>query len=132
MKRLNKDQSREKTEHAENIRKKYTELEEALAKYNAAIVEAKGPVEAAVEQLNGAIDDANQWMADITGQMEDYIGERSEKWQEGEAGSNYNEWKDQFAELEQVELELPEELEVPECEHGDTLDNIPDEPGSGF
>jgi len=97
MKRLNKDQSREKTEHAENIRKKYTELEEALAKYNAAIVEAKGPVEAAVEQLNGAIDDANQWMADITGQMEDYIGERSEKWQEGEAGSNYNEWKDQFA-----------------------------------
>lgn len=130
MKRLSRQQITEKAQHVSDVQEAKQELEEAIAKYNETMEAAKGPVEAAVEKLNDAISAADEWRANISSEQDSYYDERSEKWQEGEAGSNYSDWKDSFSsEFEQVEVSFPDELEVPDCSVDEDIDQMADEPG---
>lgn len=129
MNKLSKQQEREKEDHAQTIERKKEALEEALAAFNKKVDEAKQPVEEALSDLNGAIDDASRWLEETNGEMDSYYNERSERWQEGDKGSAYSEWMNSYgSELEQVELELPEEVEMPEVSHPETLRALLDQP----
>lgn len=130
MKKLSRDQIKEKEAHAEEIRDKKEALDEAIVAYNKAMEEPKAAVEKALEELNEAIREANEWRTNTASDMQSYMDERSDKWHEGEAGSQYSGWKDKFEEeMEAIGLELPEELEEVECEYEQEMNDLPNSPG---
>lgn len=129
MNKLSKAQEREKGDHADAIRDKEEALNKAIEEYNTKLEELKGPVEKAVEEMNAAITAANEWAANIASDMETYYDERSEKWQEGDRGSAYSSWKENFGtELDEVEIEFPDALEEVSTGHPEALEELPDNP----
>lgn len=100
---------------ASDVDTEFTELAGVIEKINNAIA----AYNTIVAETNGVIED-------IANELESYIGERSEKWQESDAGDAAGEWLSELqnAALEDVELlefpELPEGLD----QHGG-LENIP-------
>jgi hypothetical protein len=85
-------------------------------------------VESALLSLNEKIIEAEEWRGDMASEMQDYFDERSERWQESDAGSNYQDWLTEWgSELPEVELDAPEDVEMPEVEALDTLEGLPEE-----
>ena len=103
MKKLNKKQIAEQATLAADLKEKWEAYE------------------AAVNELNQAIVDADQFRADIVSAMDEYMGERSERWPESDAGQAYSEWKDAW---EGFELE---EIEATEID-AETFSDLPGEP----
>jgi hypothetical protein len=62
--------------------------------------------------------------------MDTYIGERSEKWAESDAGQNYESWKNDWEGYDITELSTIDEIESPETEHGNELEQLNPEPDS--
>ena len=124
MKRLSKAQISELDTHVEKLGKAYAQVEEAWREFEAAHQE----VASAVEAYNDAVQEAVGWRDDIVSQMQVYYDERSEKWQEGEAGEQYQAWIDEWesASIEE-ELECPELSELSEVDHADNLGELPQE-----
>lgn len=129
MKRLDKTQKIDWTNHQKSINEARNALEQAIEKFNIALAANSGPVQAALEVLNEAVVNADTWRGEIADAMEEYAGERSDNWQESDAGSTYRGWIDEWSnELEQIDLDLPEPLEVPDCEAADALEQLPETP----
>lgn len=130
MNRLSKVQEREKAEHVHAVREKQEALEKAIEQFNAVVAEASGPVETALEELNGAIRSADEWRSEISTAQEEKYDNASERWQESDRGNDYQSWKEGWGtEFAEVELEFPDELEAPDCTVADDIENLPDEPG---
>lgn len=72
-----------------SIEEKKVKIEEALAKFQESIAPILSDAEDDRQELFGVLDD-------LVNEMESYFDEKSEKWQEDDAGSQYSEWKDQI------------------------------------
>lgn len=86
-----------------------------------------------IEKLNELIGEYNEitgevadFRDEIAGEMDDYYNDRSERWQEGEAGSAYMDWKTEWEGLLTDDLE---EVEEPSYDTLDGLENLPEGPG---
>jgi chromosome segregation ATPase len=130
MKALSKGQGKEKADLIDGVRTAHAELETAIGTYNEALTEEKGKVQEKLDALNAKIHEVKEWTVDLASDMQNYHDEKSERWQEGENGQNYSSWKDGYENLDtdDVEIEFPEDLEVPACAVADDLENLPDEP----
>lgn len=112
MKRMTRQQIKERDDLAGKVEEAGTKLNETIGKFNSTLEDAKAELEGAQSELNEAINNANAMREQIQGDMESYVDERSEKWQEGDAGNQYQSWIEAWSnELEEVELDLPESLE---------------------
>jgi hypothetical protein len=115
MKKLTKAQLRTRDEHACNIRSKGEVLAEAVQAFNEKLEAAWVDVEAARDELNEEIDNANQFRSEVYDAADSYFSDRSERWQDGDAGQAYQEFMGQWEEeLEQVEVERPDDVSEPE------------------
>lgn len=72
-----------------------------------------GAVERIKEQIAEAQQEAWELLDDAARAAEEYHDERSEKWQEGERGQAYAEWRDRLQALA-GEMEAAPEIAVPE------------------
>jgi len=118
-----------------------TALEEAIEAYNAAVGDAKAELQEALDGYNGALDEARAFADGVASAAEEAVEGKSERWQgseRGEAAKAYAEaWRELAEGLCDVELDLPEDLEVElpgdvACDaddHADMLDEAPDEAG---
>ena len=131
MKALNHVQRAGIEKAAEAIRKTRDELDAAVEKFNARNAESLVPVEAAIDKLNAALIAAAEWRDGVTQEMERYAVDRSERWRESEAGQNFKLWKDQFLGLflDEIELEKPDDLEIPDTIEPEEILELPDQPG---
>jgi hypothetical protein len=80
-------------------------------------------------RYNGALETLKAIYADIATEARDYYEERSEKWQEGEAGEQYSAWLDTLenADLEDIDLELADDLDEPDHPDFDDPEGLPAE-----
>jgi hypothetical protein len=132
VKALSKEQEKEKAELVDAIRAAHTKLEDALGVFNARLVEEQGDVQEKLDALNAKLQEASEWAEGVVSEMQDYYDERSEKWQEGDDGQNYDAWKDGYEDLdfEDLKIDFPEEIGIPDCPSvADDLEALPDEPG---
>lgn len=132
MKKLTKTQLNERDKLAKDLRDSTTELNAEIEKYNAALNAAKPDLEAAITKHNETLSAVRDWRDNIVSEMENYEGERSEKWSESDAASEFQDWKGEFENLEpidDIEIELPEELELVEEEAADAVDQLPESAG---
>jgi len=130
MKALSKDQSKQKGTLIDDIRTAHAELGTAVIEYNAAMEKAKDEVQGKLNALNEKLQEAGEWVGGITSDMQSYYDEKSERWQESEPGQNYSSWKEDHESLsfDEVEIDFPEDLELPDCGVADELDGLSDEP----
>jgi len=101
--------------------------------------EAKADVQATYEQmasfisddLNGKIAQYNEIVGEVesfrdelVSDMEYYFDDKSEKWQEGDSGSEYQEWKNSWEGLDVTEVDtvtVPDELTM---DHAEELEGM--------
>lgn len=128
MKKLTKTQEKEKAEHSSNLFDAHSAVEEAINKYNAILEAAKEDVEIAVNDFNEKLSGARTFCEQLVSDMENYEGERSDKWQESDAASSFQDWKSEWEniQLDDFEVDFPEPLEAPENPQ-EALDSLPDE-----
>lgn len=93
-----------------------SDLVAAIEEYNQHRDEIVAVVEQALETYNDKLQAIKDVYEGIAEEARAYYDERSEKWQEGDAGTNYNEWIDtlEAVEFDEVELDLPDELPMPD------------------
>lgn len=124
MKALTKQQKTDKDALVTRLRAGKEKLDAAIASFNAARAAEWAKVEAALTSFNEAVVAAGEMRDEVVGAIDDYMGERSEKWQDSEVAERYVEWQSQWEELhcEEVELDEPEDLDLP---NGDlTIDEL--------
>lgn len=134
MNRLSKTQLAEKARLLEQLQQAGSRLEEAVADFNRKVEEAKAPVDQAVEEYNAVLAEAKAFAEGIAADAQSHYDDKSEKWQEGERGQAYQAWIGEWenVNLDDLEVELPAEVELPELSAVDELDGIADEPGDGL
>ena len=101
----------------------------AVAAYNEAMAEQAQKVQEALDAYNSALSDARDFRDEIVGDRDGDYQDKSEAWQEGDKGQAVRTWIDEWegAELDEVEIEFPEELEEPDLAHADALNDLPEE-----
>jgi len=133
MKRLTKKIVQQQATLADAMQVLAEEADEAVANYNEAVEEAFSTYQDAlarahsefIEPLDfGCLEEANAFCQDIASQLQDYYDDRSERWQEGDAGEQYQEWINTWGGME-VDSEVF--FEMPEPEEPDSLD-VPEIP----
>src|SRR5215831_7199610 len=93
-----------RTEHAslvERLRHKQGQLEAAIRDFNENCSDQYAHVAAARDALQEVMDEANTFLESLREDAQNYFDDRSEKWQEDEAGQQYQEW---INEIEQAEI----------------------------
>lgn len=98
------------------------------------VEQAHADVVDAVEAFNGKLDaynakaaDARDFVEGLRGQIEDYMGGRSDKWREGEKGEAYQSWQQALDDVALDDVEPIEWADLPDLGHADTLDNVQSE-----
>lgn len=116
----------------------YTALAAAVEAFNDTQTEEWDKVSQAIADYNEVVTEADQWKTDVASQIDEYMSERSEKWQEGDRAQAYTDWKSAFEdasieemsveEPDQIEIEEPQELSVEDLEDAaDQLEQMPEE-----
>jgi hypothetical protein len=121
MKKLSKTQQGELDEWVRKLAIAKQNIDDAFTK----LEETHGELKGAVDEYNGVLSEVTEWRDGITGQMEEYQGERSDKWQEGEAGEQYQSWLDAWTGIDLDEVEYDDLPELPDIEHIENLENLP-------
>ncbi len=128
MRSLTKEEMKQKAAIAVKLASLREDAETALGIYEEDCGAAFGKLEAAVNLLNEALEEAELFAEDIASDRRGDFDEKSEKWQEGERGSAAEEWISQWegASFDRVELEQPQEitLDMDACA---VLDDLPEE-----
>lgn len=107
-------------------------FEDCLREYSEALFAARETLDNAVEDHTTSIGEAKSFIDDLANDREEEIADRSERWQESEAGENAQTLLDGLREFEtSCEPFEPETTEAPEIEAPDHIDtgSIPDAPG---
>jgi hypothetical protein len=133
MNKLTKENRKELDLARDTLQQAEADVAAAVEEYNAALALAWTEVEVALEKLYEARGDASSVISSFVQQMEDYASERSERWQEGEAGQSYEAWKNSFEEitmdLEADPVEVPTPLDVGDWLEGyEAMSGLSDSP----
>ena len=130
MKSITKADLKLRDELCSQIRKAHEALEVAVDAFNNAMVEPWGAVEDALEKYNSIVSDLESWKEDITSQIQEYIDERSEKWQEGDRGQAYQEWLSAYenTSIESVEMSMPDTVDFNVEGVADDIESLPENP----
>lgn len=128
MKKLDKATLERLAKMREEVRSLQDDLGAEVETFNEKVAELFSGVEAIRVNLNEKIQEANTLIEEIHGDMESFFDEKSEKWQEGDSGQEFQSWMQEWeTELEEIdELDIPEPLEV-SLEVADTFDQFPEE-----
>jgi hypothetical protein len=91
-------------------------VEEAVEAFNANMRREYELVADAAEKYDQAAAAADAFREQVASDIENYYDDKSEGWQEGEAGQQYRLWLEEWADLEVLSLEIdsPEPLDAPE------------------
>ena len=144
MRRLDKSRTKQFESSMADLAEKQDALNEAVLKFNGRTEQAWNKLSAAVEEFNaersdawggvdvvrdevqGVIDDLESLREEVNSDQESYASEKSDKWQESDAGSLYREWADKWAELLEIDLDPyssePDPLEVEQPEDMDQVE----------
>lgn len=124
MKRISKQDTKRIEGLVNGLRSSFGEVEEA----HAAMREAIEAYNAKISAFNEAVDDARSFADDIVREIEEYVGERSEKWQQSDAAPSYEEWRSAWENWGSERLEEAEVPDAPDDAVIGELEELPQEP----
>lgn len=104
------------------------DIESAIDDFNSQMTEYwEENVKPTIEDYNATIDSINKFITEIKDKLQKFYEGKSEKWQESKKGQEYANFIEEWdKELEQLDLDEPDEIENPEIDIDEFLD-IPTE-----
>ena len=129
MKSLTKTHLSERDKIIDRINEAQTELEEKLDEYTEVTSRLQDGIGDALVAYNETLAEARQFIDNIAGEAESVMEDRSEKWQESDAGKAYQEWIDEWrgAVIDDVEIDFPS-IEGSDLDAVSILEDLPTEP----
>lgn len=129
MTKLSKVQKERQAELVRKLNVKASAVESAIDRFNDR-EELKRRVVESLDEYMSALAESRAFREEIADSLEAYKNERSEKWQESEAGSDYESWIDSWrdCELDDIDFEFPEQMGIPELDAAESLEQIGDSP----
>lgn len=102
-------------------------LSDAVDEFNASLAASREKLEAIVNDYNETLSKARDFVEDIAQSRRDEWNDKSERWQEGEAGQNASAFVDAWEgiELDDIEIDFPEPIDELDIAHRDDLENAP-------
>jgi hypothetical protein len=138
--KLTKKQEKELSAHTGAVDSAFQDMDKACNDYNEATTdgkeEARKDVQHAVDTYNAAVASAEEFCQEIHDLIDEFIGEKSEGWQEGEKGEAHSSWKDHWEEVKDQlqpitidELDLGEQMSIESIDNlSETMAELPSEP----
>ena len=103
---------------SEEISTRHEMLSSAITEFNVEVEKLWDGILAKLQAYNTAVDRANEFQTAVSDSILEYVDERSEKWQDSEAGARYSawmeEWTDDLDTIEEGSLDKPEEVQIPD------------------
>jgi hypothetical protein len=124
MKSISKADKARRVELRDAITAAHAALEDACSVANVEIAKANEALAAYREAVQAAVN----FVEDIGNEIESYMDDRSDKWRESDAASDYEEWKSAWQNFQPDEPEDYADLEAPEEAAADALDELPETP----
>jgi hypothetical protein len=127
MKSLSKADLARRDRYAEELRVLRDKIEDEFRALNE---ETFKPINTLIDTYNETLEEARGFIEDLSSIMSDYYDERSEKWQDGDAGQAYAEWKQAYADFDAEDMEqvaLPDTTEE-QATHPEDIEALPAEP----
>jgi chromosome segregation ATPase len=127
--KLSKAELERRSSLVQSLSDKKGQLEAEIEAYNSEVQELRGSVEEALDGYNTVLVEAKAFCDDIASTRQSEYDEKSDKWQEGDRASAAADWISEWENFEgdEIQLDWPEELELPDAEHGEALDGIAEE-----
>jgi len=133
MRKLTRDQIKERDDFVKSIASAGEELMEAIDEYNSKKKELFEAITEKLDALKEAVACADEFRENIHGDMDAFAGEKSDKWQESDRGQSYQNdfmepWNESLTDLLEGELNLDEQddLEMPDVDGLiETFENMP-------
>jgi hypothetical protein len=127
--KLDKADKQRRGELVEQLSAAAAKVEDAINVYNAGLEALKGPLEAEIEAYNALVTEARDFAEDRANVADEAISDKSDKWQESERGEAAVAFRDEWQNLslDDVEIDLPDDVETPALDHSETLDGAPEE-----
>ena len=132
--KLTKAEDQRRMDYVTSLNELKSKLEDAIGEFNAKREELKAPVEAAFNAYKEALAEAKGFAEDIASAAEGQIDDKSERWQESERGEAARSWQQEWegAELDEPDdIDFGDDLDTPDLDHADTLENLPIEADNG-
>jgi hypothetical protein len=104
-------------------------IEEEVTDAHGKVISELEAANAVIAKYNEKVAEAEAWRDEVTTDMQSYVDERSDKWQESEAGTEYQEWQDSYAELSFETLEELVVTDLPEFALAQQIEDLTDQPG---
>jgi hypothetical protein len=111
------------------VRQAMEELTEAVEGWNEMVrTKWETDVNSFLADYQGAVSEANELRDQIHSEMVEYFDNKSEGWQQGDRGDAYQTWMDEWDhEFATFEIEAPEEIDTPEDDVADLMEQLPRE-----
>jgi hypothetical protein len=112
--KLNKDQDSKLDTLLQKLVGSYDNLKTSVEEYNTGLKELQSKVEGEVSKYNEDLSNLKSFVDEVTTEKREEFDDKSETWQEGENGQAAEEWISTWegAELQEITLQFPDELEI--------------------
>jgi chromosome segregation ATPase len=125
--RLTKAEVQQREEIAAALDAAGTTLNAAVETYNAACEEAWKDVLKAQTAYNQQVEVAQAFITEIHETRQSEFDDKSEKWQDGEAGQAVSGWLEQWeVELDEIEIDKPDGFDDLDLDAKDTFEQLPE------
>lgn len=116
MKKLSKERIAQIDAAVSQCSRIQVEINDLIIKYNEFLEEWKGIAEEQVQAYNGYISEIITVYSEAAEEGRDYQSEKSEKWTDSEAGSEYEAWVSRLEDVETevytIDLDIPDPLDM--------------------
>jgi hypothetical protein len=127
--KISKEEAKTRSQLIEDLELAATEIDQCVDVYNTQVNLLRTPVEVAVTKYNELVAKARDFCSSISNQAELDLGDKSEKWMEGEKGQAAQSFQESWGgiELDDLDFQWPDELEIDIDNHADDLKDLPEE-----
>jgi hypothetical protein len=127
--KVSKTTEKERQDFLTRLRKAEEDIKTAVQDANTAIAEAAREVTSKTEEYNVIVKEVEEWKDNLANEWREAFDAKSEAWQEGDNGSQADEFISEWENLTTDELDDVEatEIETPDFDLADDLEGLPSE-----
>lgn len=121
--KFNKPQLAVRDKMLDKLREAQNELVHAVYTLNDELVTLRNKVIDELGVYNAVLTEVQEWRDSVANDLRADWDERSEKWKVTDAGQEASSWIDDLenVDLDEIDMELPDDLETPDLTHADEL-----------
>jgi hypothetical protein len=126
--KLNKNEEDQFARLKTALAAKHVELTTAINTYNKEVNEAVEPLQEMLQEYNKYLNELRSFVETVAEDKRGEFEDKSDTWKEGDTGSGVDAWLSAWesAELEEVTIEFPPEIEIEFDNHSEI--DLPSEP----